>query len=226
MRASNLTFVAIYDIFRTHTVIAHVIRNQKTKMFRVISELTARHRWCLSGTPIQNHIEDLASLAGFLRVPHLTQRADFQKYIISPLTSGQPEPTRNLHLFLKSTCLRRTQSLLGIPEATYMIQSLKLSSAEQSLYDSILESVDLAIDDAISNSPTLGGQSLVMEAWGYLRRICVQGTYVSTLIAALRRKPPRETIMILQEREDGEEGKSLLFSSQQRLPAYLRSSSH
>jgi SNF2 family DNA or RNA helicase len=48
---------------------AHEIRNCSTKQFQAVHGLTAQHRWCLTGTPIQNSLEDLEALISFLRVP-------------------------------------------------------------------------------------------------------------------------------------------------------------
>jgi len=46
---------------------AHVYRNRSTKSARACFELSSRHRWALTGTPLQNSLQDLFSLLHFLR---------------------------------------------------------------------------------------------------------------------------------------------------------------
>lgn len=45
----------------------HVIRNHKTKKAQALCELEAKHRWCLTGTPVHNKELDMYSLLKFLR---------------------------------------------------------------------------------------------------------------------------------------------------------------
>lgn len=46
----------------------HVIRNQKTKVFKEINALRSETRWILSGTPIQNSAKDLWTLANWIGI--------------------------------------------------------------------------------------------------------------------------------------------------------------
>ena len=51
---------------------AHHIKNTKSKGFHAIQKLQSRRRWALTGTPIQNKIEDLASIFEFVYPGYLT----------------------------------------------------------------------------------------------------------------------------------------------------------
>ncbi len=51
---------------------AHHIKNMKSKRFRAIKKLQPRRRWALTGTPVQNKIEDLASIFEFVYPDYLT----------------------------------------------------------------------------------------------------------------------------------------------------------
>lgn len=77
----------LYSLTRYHA--AHKIRNQNTKMFKSIQELPVHRRWCLTGTPIQNRLEDLGSLVAFLCLTELERMPTFRKYIIAPTLTGR-----------------------------------------------------------------------------------------------------------------------------------------
>ena len=47
---------------------AHNIKDRRCNTAQAAFALTARHRWCLSGTPLQNRVNELYSLVRFLRV--------------------------------------------------------------------------------------------------------------------------------------------------------------
>jgi superfamily II DNA or RNA helicase len=52
---------------------AHHIKNPKTKIHRAISKLRPRRRWALTGTPMQNKVEDLAAIFDFVYPGFITQ---------------------------------------------------------------------------------------------------------------------------------------------------------
>jgi HJR/Mrr/RecB family endonuclease len=51
---------------------AQYIKNAESGRAKAIRKLTARQRWALTGTPIENRIEDVASIFDFLRPGYLT----------------------------------------------------------------------------------------------------------------------------------------------------------
>ncbi|KAL7933254.1 SNF2 family N-terminal domain-containing protein [Trichoderma chlorosporum] len=80
---------------------AHDIRNCSTKQYKAVASLSAQHRWCLTGTPIQNSLEDLAALVSFLKVPILEKPQTFRKFITSPITSTSSSRFQNLQMLLQ-----------------------------------------------------------------------------------------------------------------------------
>ena len=74
----------------------HVIRNQKTKTYKGLFNLKTKHRWVLSGTPIQNCLKDLKNLLRFVGIEFVGKKDDEVEEI------------------LKTYVLRRTKAGLGI----------------------------------------------------------------------------------------------------------------
>lgn len=112
MKVSHAYKSTFYKRLMSH--IAHMIRSMKTKLYQSVSRIQSKFRWCLTGTPIQNTLEDLASLVAFVRSSHLDSFSKFCKTFILPLQGGHPDGEDNLRILLDSVCLRRTQKLLDL----------------------------------------------------------------------------------------------------------------
>jgi SNF2 family DNA or RNA helicase len=93
---------------------AHIIRRVLTTLLKAMKKLRAKFYWCLTGTPVQNSLEDIAALLSFIRAPPLDDIADFRKYIVAPLTKGSENGVKNLRQLLDSVRLRRTKQLLDL----------------------------------------------------------------------------------------------------------------
>jgi len=68
---------------------AHNIRNRGTKAFKACVALSSRFRWALTGTPIQNKVEDVHSLFEFVRARPLDDVRIFRQAIAQPIRNGQ-----------------------------------------------------------------------------------------------------------------------------------------
>ncbi|KAK3342074.1 SNF2 family N-terminal domain-containing protein [Lasiosphaeria hispida] len=158
---------------------AHVIRNSSTKQFKAITALSATHRWCMTGTPIQNSLDDLSSLVRFLRLPLLEDPSTFQKHIAGRRQvhgSAAKPKYANLKLLLGSICLRRsTSAILSDLGVAFVERRPRFSDAERKVYDEIAVSCVRSIK-AAANSRSLRkhGQS-ILTAVLRLRIFCNTG---------------------------------------------------
>ncbi|RTE72192.1 hypothetical protein BHE90_013394 [Fusarium euwallaceae] len=156
---------------------AHWIRNQSSKQFKAVERLATERRWCLSGTPIQNKINDLVSLLRFLRFEPFSQLAIFERHILGPLSQDTLERARPLQILLRGVCLRRTQKYLKLPEAHSEHVKLSLSPDEQALYDEVLQNTRREIDELVSTRAKTKRCALLFTMVMKLRRICNHGTF-------------------------------------------------
>ncbi|KAK0639572.1 P-loop containing nucleoside triphosphate hydrolase protein, partial [Cercophora newfieldiana] len=177
---------------------AHWIRNQGTNYFQAALNLHSRHRWCLTGTPIQNRLEDLLSLLKFLHYEPFSRASIFQKHILEPLSIETEDRTLKLKALLRTVCLRRSESLLHVPTPNEENIRISLRPEERSLYNEILQKRAIEMDDALSSQVKIKRYSTLFTAIMKLRRMCNHGTYsgarsAMSLDKTLESNPETET---------------------------------
>ncbi|KAI7841955.1 hypothetical protein COHA_004482 [Chlorella ohadii] len=69
---------------------AHIIKNPKTQMAKAAHALKAQRRWAVTGTPVQNSLQDLHGMCRFLHVDTLEERSLFVRCIERPIKNREP----------------------------------------------------------------------------------------------------------------------------------------
>ena len=171
-----------------------------TKLFRAASNLSSRFRWCLTGTPVQNRLEDIGSLVAFLKFSPFDNVADFKRYIVTPIMKGQG--IRALRLLLDSICLRRTKILLHLPDINDEYRILQFSDEERDLYNAAEAKMSQTIKNQEMVEKSKRQYFGIFQLQLRLRRICDLGTlenhdYTTT---GNDHFDPEETLATLRER--------------------------
>lgn len=111
---------------------AQSIKNHRTQVARACWGLRAKRRWCLSGTPIQNAVDDLYSYFRFLRYDPYAVYKSFCSTIKVPITRNPTNGYRKLQAVLKTIMLRRTKGTLldGEPIITLPPKSVELKKVD------------------------------------------------------------------------------------------------
>ena len=92
---------------------AHSIKNRNAKMTKACCALSSEFRWCLTGTPMQNNLDELQSLIKFLRITPYDNLAEWRAHIDAPLKNGRGYlAIRRLHSLLRCFMKRRTKDIL------------------------------------------------------------------------------------------------------------------
>ena len=81
--------------------------DRKTQQAAAAFRLKARSRWVLSGTPIQNKLDDLFSSLRFLRAAPFDEFDWFNRLVLRPIKYRDMDGVSRLHTILGFTCLRR-----------------------------------------------------------------------------------------------------------------------
>ena len=121
---------------------AQEIKNAQTLAAHAACAIKATRRWCLSGTPLQNSIDDLYSYLKFLRHYPLSDFTEFKSLIRDPISRNRPEiGFQRLHTYLAPILLRRTKSskidgepIVELPERRVNILRCKFNEKERNFY--------------------------------------------------------------------------------------------
>lgn len=131
----------------TDLMAAHHIRNRSAQVFQCVCDLKSCFRWCLTGTPIHNSLDDYGALLSFIRVYPFEQKAKFTSWIVDPLKmeTNNELNIHRLQQLIRTTCLRRlkekclSSKALKLPPRSEVVTEVQLNEADQALYDNIRE---------------------------------------------------------------------------------------
>lgn len=121
---------------------AQSIKNHATQRFKAAVELRADFRLATTGTPIENHLEELWTLFRFLNPGLLGSRTSFTSRFAKPIAAGDVVARETLRSLVRPFILRRTKKdvLKELPPKTEITLSVELSEAEMALYEGLRRS--------------------------------------------------------------------------------------
>ncbi|KAF2629114.1 SNF2 family helicase/ATPase-like protein [Macroventuria anomochaeta] len=156
---------------------AHTIRNPTAQSKATIA-LPGQRRWAVTGTPVQNRLEDLGALFNFIKLNPFDSTYGFNLYILSPFKAADPEVIPKLQLLVSTVTIRRTKEIIKneVPGRKDMIVRLKFSKAEQQLHDWFEKDTQRKVN-AVTTGDKMGGHSYarILTAILNLRLICAHG---------------------------------------------------
>ncbi len=154
---------------------AQNIKNPKSLAAQVCSTLKAKHRLCLSGTPMENHLGELWSLFNFL-MPGLLSDADtFRQHYRNPIERDADEERQTqLRTRIQPLLLRRTKDAVAreLPPKTEILNTIELGRAQTDLYETIRAAMDERVREAIAANGLDRSQIVVLDALLKLRQVC------------------------------------------------------
>jgi len=156
---------------------AHMIRTRRTVNARAVCTLHATHRWCITGTPIQNRLSDLSSLLRFLKVSPYDQAKTFETEISQPWKSEMDEiALRKLQALMKMIVLRRPRTTISLPHRSDIIESVSFTPEEIQAYEQAKMGTIEVIDLALSANTAVGSAYInALQRINDLRYICNHG---------------------------------------------------
>lgn len=160
---------------------AHIIREQSTLAFKAVCRLQANRRWAVTGTPVQNKLEDLAALLAFLRLKPFDEKGKFLQYIIQPFKNADPESVPKLRVLIDTITLRRLKDKIKLPPRKDEVIKLHFSTEERRVYDwfakSAQERVRVLTGQNMGQDRIMGGRTMIhiLRSILQLRLLCAHG---------------------------------------------------
>ncbi|KAI5118940.1 hypothetical protein M0805_006286 [Coniferiporia weirii] len=159
---------------------AHNIKNRKTKAALACCALEGKYRWVLTGTPMQNNVEELYSLLKFLRIRPLNDWEIFNNQINKPVKSGKSvRAMKRLQVVLKVIMLRRKKDtelngkpLIELPERIVNIVPCLFDADEREFYESIESKVELTLNKFRQNGDAAKNYTSMLVLLLRLRQAC------------------------------------------------------
>eukprot|EP01037_Dinobryon_pediforme_P001868 gene1868-1898_t len=154
---------------------AQAIKSPDAKATRAVCQLDTRHRLCLSGTPIENNLEELWSQFAFLMPGLLGDRRSFAKRFRTPIEK-KADPLRRLQLIrrIKPFILRRTKSEVAteLPPKHTILRRITLAPAQRELYETIRATLYDKVREQIAVHSLAQSRIVVLDALLKLRQAC------------------------------------------------------
>lgn len=169
------------EYFRVILDEAHFIKNRQSKTAKACYEISAQHRWVLTGTPIVNRLEDLFSLVRFLRVEPWANFSFWKTFITVPFESKDFIRALDVvQTVLEPLVLRRTkdmktpdgQALVPLPPRTIEVEELQLSKQEREVYDYIYTRAKKTFNATMEAGTVLKSYTTIFAQILRLRQSC------------------------------------------------------
>lgn len=154
---------------------AQNIKNTQTKTATAAFRLRSRHRLCLTGTPMENHLGELWSIFHFLMPGLLGTREQFNSSFRDPIEKdGHEERRQFLALRIRPVLLRRTKEavLNDLPPKIETVHRVELTAAQKDLYETVRAAMDRRVQDEIQRKGAERSQIMILDALLKLRQVC------------------------------------------------------
>ena len=196
---------------------AQVIKNPKAKASQIVRQLRARHRLCLTGTPMENHLGELWSLLHFLMPGLLGDEQRFRRLFRTPIEKyGDDDRRASLTRRIAPFLLRRSKQEVAkeLPPKTEIVRSVELGSAQRDLYESLRLAMHSKIQQEISRKGMARSHIIILDALLKLRQVCCDPRLVKLDSARKVKSSAKLELLMDMLPEMVEEGRRILLFSQ------------
>lgn len=116
------------------------IKNPSSKSFMAVKQLKSRFKLILSGTPVENSVNDLWTQMSFINPGLLGTQQFFQNDFVTPIEKKKDEDkARKLQALIKPFVLRRTKEQVAteLPPKTETLLYCQMSEEQSSVYEKV-----------------------------------------------------------------------------------------
>ncbi|MEO6881586.1 MAG: DEAD/DEAH box helicase, partial [Mycobacteriaceae bacterium] len=156
---------------------AQHVKNTQTTQARAVRALTARHRVALTGTPVENRLEELRAVLDFVNPGMLGSAQSFRARFAVPIErDGDPGAVTRLRTVTRPFVLRRLKTDAGVitdlPAKNEMTVLANLTAEQAALYKAVVDEMLAKIAEAKEQGHELQRKALVLATLTRLKQVC------------------------------------------------------
>jgi superfamily II DNA or RNA helicase len=154
---------------------AQMVKNAASRSARALRQLQSRHRLCLTGTPLENHLGELWAQFDWLMPGFLGDQRSFAARWRKPIEeNGETVRAALLAQRVRPFILRRRKQDVAteLPPRTEVIQRLQLLGRQRELYESVRVAADKQVRRVLQRQNFAGAQISILDALLKLRQVC------------------------------------------------------
>jgi non-specific serine/threonine protein kinase len=159
------------------------IKNPKTSTFKTVKKINAKHRFSVTGTPIENRLIDLFSQFDFLNPGYLGNYESFKEnFYIEIEKKNNSNRLNQLKQLTSPLILRRLKSkVLQLPEKTETVLYCEMGFEQRVIYDEYYKEIREQIINGLSGSDKVDRitQWHILRGITILREICASTSLLS-----------------------------------------------
>ena len=196
---------------------AQTVKNSRSQGAEVVRRIDARHRLCLTGTPLENHLGELWSQFDFLLPGFLGDSNNFAKYWRTPIEKLADAQRRNLLAQrIRPFILRRRKEEVApeLPPKTVILRRVELSGGQRDLYEAVRSAMDVMVREEIASKGFGRSQIVILDALLKLRQVCCDPRLVKALAAQRVKERAKLDLLMTMLPELVDEGRRILVFSQ------------
>lgn len=195
---------------------AQHIKNFKTLRARGVKKIKAERKLALTGTPLENSVEELWSIFDFLMKGYLGNYSQFRRNYLTPIKKENDQnKLEELRKRVSPFILRRKKEevLSELPEKIINIQPVEMTKLQHDSYRAVLDEVKSNIIQTVKEKGFNHSRINVLAALTKLRQIC---NHPALVLGKKGQKQSSGKLEVLQEIvEDAiEAGHKLIVFSQ------------
>jgi superfamily II DNA or RNA helicase len=195
---------------------SQLLKNPDTQLRSAAAALDAGSRFCVTGTPIENHLTELWSQLDLAMRGVLGRRRSFEAVFRRPVEKhGATVPLEELRKRIRPFLLRRTKETVEVdlPPKTEILEPVELDVAQRDLYESLRLSLDERVQAALTQAGVAGSSMVILDALLKLRQCCCDPRLVKLPEARrVKTSAKLERLMAMLEELADSERSTLVFS--------------
>ena len=196
---------------------AQTVKNAQSRSAEAVRKVDARHRLCLTGTPLENHLGELWSQFDFLLPGFLGTSKQFTKHWRTPIEKlGDSQRGKLLARRIRPFILRRKKEDVAqeLPPKTIIVRSVELEGSQRDLYETVRAAMDAKVRDEIASRGFARSQIVILDALLKLRQVCCDPRLVKAASASKVKERAKLDLLMGMLPELVEEGRKILLFSQ------------